>query len=547
MRKKQNKKNKKESFMQGVLALMFSQVLIKLLGLVYNWYLTNKPGFGDEGNAIRNAGYSIYALLLTLSSMGVPSAISKLVSEREAKGDYRGAHRVFKIALVTFAFIGFAGSLLLFTGAHYIANAWINIPEAELTLVALSPAIFFVSVISVFRGYFNAKQKMKTTARSQTIEQLCKTLFTVLLVDIIAITSGSREFMAAGANLATTISTIISFMYLYLYYKMRRTEVAQQLIQSQPTNNRESALRIVKLILCVSIPMSLSAILTSINGNVDTVTVMNGLETFLSHEEAMQQLGILTGKANMLATLPLSFNIAFATALVPAIAAAKAQNDMKTGEKRVSFSLLVSMLIGLPCTVGLIIFAQPILNLLFPNVNEGAFILQMSALTVIFIVLEQTVNGALQGLGKLMIPTIALTVGVATKCILNLVLVPIPQLGAAGAAIATAVCHAIALFIGYGVLRKHMCLNLPFSKMIAKPILATVMMAICSYGSFLLLSGIIGEKIATIIAILFAIVIYALAVIVLKVFSKEEMYMIPHGTKIVKILEKAKIYKIDEK
>lgn len=542
MRKKEKLKNKKESFMQGVLALMFSQILIKVLGLVYNWYLTNKPGFGDEGNAIRNAGYSIYALLLTISSMGVPSAISKLVSEREAKGDYRGAHRVFKIAMITFACIGFAGSFMLFSGAHYIANAWIKIPEAELTLVALSPAIFFVAIISVFRGYFNAKQKMKTTARSQTVEQLCKTIFTILLVDIIAIVSGSREFMAAGANLATTLSTIVSFMYLFLYYKIRRTEIAQELIQSKPPRKRESAFQIVKQILFVSIPMTLSSILTSINGNVDTVTVMGGLQKFLSHEEAMKQLGILTGKANMLATLPLSFNIAFSTALVPAIAAAKAQNDMKTAEKRVSFSLLVTMLIGLPCMIGLMIYAQPILNLLFPNVNEGGFILQMSALAIIFTVLEQTVNGALQGLGKVMVPTIALTIGVATKCILNLILVPIPQIGAAGAAIATAVCHAIALAIGFIILRKHMHLHLPFSKFISKPILATIMMGICSYGSFLLLDGIISEKIATIIAILFAVVIYLLAVVVLKIFTKEEMYMVPFGTKIVKILEKAKIY-----
>lgn len=542
MRKKEKESYKKESFMQGVLALMFSQVLIKVLGLVYNWYLTNKPGFGDEGNAIRNAGYSIYALLLTLSSTGVPSAISKLVSEKEAAGDYRGAHRVFKIALCTFAIIGFAGSMLLFTGAGYIANTWIKIPEAELTLVALSPAIFFVAIISVFRGYFNAKQKMKTTAHSQTIEQLCKTILTILLVDIIAIASGSREFMAAGANLATTLSTIVSFLYLYLYYKVRRTQIAQELIQSKPTRRRESAFYIVKQILCVSIPMSLSSILTSINGNVDTVTVMGGLEKFLPHEEAMRQLGILTGKANMLATLPLSFNIAFSTALVPAIAAAKAKNDMKTAEKRVSFSLLVTMIIGLPCMIGLIIFAQPILNLLFPNVSEGGFILQMSAITIIFTVLEQTVNGALQGLGKVMVPTIALTIGVAVKCILNIVLVPIPQIGAAGAAIATAVCHAIALTIGFTILRKHMHLELTFSKFLSKPILATIIMGICSYGSFLLLIGIISEKIATIIAIIFAMVIYFFSVILLKIFTKEEIYMIPYGTKLVKLLEKAKIY-----
>ena len=150
-KKKKERKVKGESFMQGVLSLMVAQVLIKLLGLVYKWYLTNREGFGDEGNAIYSAGFSIYALLLTLSSTGVPNAVSKLVSEHTAKGDYRGAHRIFKISLATFAVIGLIGTLIMFFGAGYISNVWLAIPEAELTLVALSPAIFFVAIICVFR------------------------------------------------------------------------------------------------------------------------------------------------------------------------------------------------------------------------------------------------------------------------------------------------------------------------------------------------------------------------------------------------------------
>ena len=192
---------KGESFMQGVLSLMVAQVLIKFLGLVYKWYLTNRPGFGDEGNAIYSAGFSIYALLLTLSSTGVPNAVSKLVSEHTAKGDYRGAHRIFKISLATFAVIGLIGTLILFVGAGYISKVWLDIPEAEITLVALSPAIFFVAIISVFRGYFNGRENMKATANSQTLEQLAKTIFTILVVEVIAICSKvDTRLMAAGAN-----------------------------------------------------------------------------------------------------------------------------------------------------------------------------------------------------------------------------------------------------------------------------------------------------------------------------------------------------------
>ena len=188
----------------------------------------------------------------------------------------------------------------------------------------------------------------------------------------------------------------------------------------------------------------------------------------------------------------------------------------------------------------------PILNLLFTNAPEGTLILQASAISIIFTLLEQTVNGALQGLGKIMVPTIALIIGVFLKFILNIILVPIPTIGAAGAALATVACHAVAFFIGFHVLKNSINLNLGFFKFIFKPITATIMMGICSYASYLLLESINIGKMATIISILIAGLIYAISIFILKIFTKEEIFMIPYGQKIYKILEKIGIYKISE-
>ena len=537
------KKYKKESFMQAVLALMLSQVLIKILGLVYKLYLTNKPGFGDTGNAICNSGYQIYALLLTISSIGVPNAISKLVAERTALGDNKGAHRIFKIAFAVFALIGLFGTLILFLGARYISNVWLQIPEAELTLVALSPSIFFVSISSVIRGYFNGKANMKATANSQTLEQLFKTTLTILFVAAIAVVSNSNTvIMAASANLATTFSTFLSFAYLYLFYKTRKNEINVAEVP-QVERKQESITTIVKRILSVSIPISLSSMMSAINKNIDSFTVVRSLKTFMSEAEAKFQYGILSGKVDTLTSLPLSFNIAFATALVPALSAARAKHDNATAQKRVSFSLLVTMLIGLPCTIGMFIFAAPILNLLFPNANQGELILQISTLTIIFTVLAQTVNGALQGIGKVMVPATAFGIGVIVKCILNIILVPIPWLGACGAAIGSVVCHIIHFSIGFTVLRKHVKLNLGFTKFILKPFLATIMMAICSYAIYIVLQGYISERLATAIALVLAILVYMLAVITLKIFNKEDILMLPYGKKIYNVLCKFGFYR----
>ncbi len=200
------------------------------------------------------------------------------------------------------------------------------------------------------------------------------------------------------------------------------------------------------------------------------------------------------------------------------------------------------MLIGLPCTIGMCIFAGPILNLLFPNASAGSVILQISSLTIIFTILDQTINGALQGYGKLAIPAIALGCGVIIKLILNLILVPIPSIGVNGAAIASVACHLVAFSIAMTSLKRNIKLNLDIKKFVIKPIIAVTIMAICSYYIYLKLLGIISIKMATILAIIIAVIIYSLAVIALKIFLKEEIEALPYGKKVVKVLERLKIY-----
>ena len=341
-----------------------------------------------------------------------------------------------------------------------IANQWLQIPEAELTLVALSPSIFFVSISCVIKGYFTGRENLKVTANSHTLEQFFKTVLSVIIVEMVALTTGTdTTIMAAGANLATTLATVLCFLYLYKYYSKMRKEIAFELKRATK-NKRTRIIKTIKQILSVSIPMSMTAILGTINKNIDSMTVVRGLKSFLSEEQAKIQYGILSGKVDTLVTLPMSLNMAFATALVPSISSSKAIGDIETIRKRVSFSMLISMLIGMPCMIIMILFAKQILELLFPNATSGAFIYQISCLGIIFIVLEQTISGALHGLGKMLTPAIALGIGVIIKFILNMYLIPINPSdfflgGTAGAAISTVVCHAVALTIEFKILSKN--------------------------------------------------------------------------------------------
>ena len=532
---------KKQSFMQGIITLMFSQVIIKIMGLIYKLYLTNRQGFGDTGNAIYNGGFQIYALLLTISSIGVPNAMSKMISERLSIGDIRGADKILRVAFASFSIVGFIGSCILFFGAKTIAKTWIQIPEAELSLIVLAPSVFLVSLISVLRGYFNGNENMKPMARSQALEQMFKTLFTIILVEIVCLTMGSKnttKYMAAAANLSTTMATFICFLYLVnLYlksYKVRsRTAMTGKTLRTK---------EIIKNIIIIAMPLTISAILGSLNKNIDSMTIVRCLKNFMTDEQAKIQYGILSGKIDTLVMLPLSFNIAFATALVPAISAGKARGDMQSIKKRISFSLLITILIGVPCTIGMFTFAKPILKMLFPNASNGEALFKISSIAIIFITIEQTINGALQGLGKLSIPVISLGIGAVIKLILNLVLIRIPSEefifgGINGAAFATIVCHVVSSIISLVALKKNINIKFKISKYIFKPVFASITMAFIGWKIYNFAKCIIIQNIAIILAILIAITVYVILVLALRIFDIEEIYMLPFGAKILKKLK----------
>ena len=330
------KEQQKETIIKGVAVLMLSQIFIKITGLAYKLYLTNKSGFGDIGNAIYSSGFQIYALLLTFSSTGVPNAISKLISERLAINDYKGANKVFKISLVIFAILGGLGSIFLFLCAGIISEKWIQIPEAKVSLICLAPSIFFVSLSSVMRGYFNGIEKFSTTAKTQFAEQLFKTIFTIVLVELsILVVGKNTKIMAGAANLATTLATICSFVHIFIYYRMKK--INKKVSENyKPLRIRET----FKKIVGVAFPISISSLIASFNKNIDSFTVVRFLKIYMNEEKAKTQYGILSGKVDILCALPFSLNIAFTTTIVPSISKYMVKGEIKQIKRKKAITTL---------------------------------------------------------------------------------------------------------------------------------------------------------------------------------------------------------------
>lgn len=569
MEEKVNKKNNKQSFMMGVMTLFIAQLVVKLMGLIYRLVITNIDGFGDTGNGLYGSGYQIYTLLLAIASIGVPGAISKLVSERLAVGKNREAHEIFKTAMILFAIIGACASLFLFLGAGTIAN-WMGNPSVKGVMIALSPAIFFVAVSAVIRGYFNGMYNMKATSNSQMFEQLFKSILTIVLVQLVAqislsnsswladllhITEENRTLaMAIAGNAASTFATMFSCAYLLIFYQRRKKEIWKNIRESKGEYKKEKRVKIMKRILAISIPISLASIISAINRNIDTFTVINGLKQALSTwstsveaitEEATRLYGILSGKVDMLVGTPAALNVAFSTALVPAVSAAMANGDTKTAKRRMNFSLRTTLLLALPCAIGMCVLANPILTLLFPNAPsvEAPLLLQISAFTIIFTLMNQTIGGALQGLGKVMTPAISLACGAGLKLILNLILISNPNIGIYGAAISSVAASALAMIINIVVLNKSIKLDLQMGQTIIKPLIATGIMGAIAYFTHYFLNPLYGNSIATVGAVILAVITYFVLLVVLNIFEREDYHMLPYGDKIYKFLSKIKLVK----
>lgn len=533
------KKDKREDkFIKGIFSLMISQVIIKVLGMIYNVYLTNKNGFGDAGNAIYMSGYQIYALLLSISSIGIPNAVSKLVSEKIAIEDYKGADRIFKISIMIFSTIGFFLSSLLYLGAKDIAKNILQIAEAEYSLKALSPAIFFVSVSSVIRGYCNGRNQIDITAKSQMIEQLFKSIFTIIFVEIISILSASdTKLMAGVANLSTTIATIASFIYIFRYNQNIRKKIVLQ----KNTYYKENILEIVKKIFSVSVPVTISSLLSGIGKNIDSITVVRILKRKFGENIAKVKYGVLSTKVDLITNLPLSFNIAFATALVPEISGSLIKNDFDNINKKIIFSLKVTIIISLPCMFGIFVYSNSILNLLFPNANSGADLLRLASLSIVFACLTQTINGVLQGIGKNKVPMYAMFLGMIVKFLSNIIFISINNIDEKGAVLGTILSNIFIFIIVYSCLRKSIELKFKLRNLVIKPIIINIIMIIISYSTYLYIKSIIVyEYISLLIGIIIAIVIYVLLIFFFKIFSEEEIFLLPNGQKILIFLRKMK-------
>ena len=468
-------------FLKGTLILTIAGFVVKAIGSI-NWILLSRI-LGGEGIGIYQMAFPIYLLLLQVSSAGVPIAISILTAERLALNDYTGAKRVFNISFTMLTITGLIASLAMFFGADWlISSGIIQESRAYYSLIALAPAIFFVTWISCFRGYIQGYELMTPTAMSQIVEQLLRVVVMLGAASIL-LPYGLPE-AAGGASLGAGIGAFGAFLVLlYYYYKLPKAPATGESFKGQ----RESSKEILTRLIWLALPISLASIMLPLTANLDLIIVPRRLLLAgFSLNEATELFGYLTGMAVPLINLATIITAALATSIVPSISHAFAKHDHEGIYNRTAGAMRLSFMGTVPFTVMLYVLAAPTVTLIY-NAPKAEMATQIVAFAIFFLGIHQVTTGILQGLGKPRIPVVNMAIAIIIKVILNWNLTAIPELGIGGAAWATVADIGFAALLNLIYIKKYTGYFLDFS-ILWKNVVSAGIMGVLIYLSYQALS-----------------------------------------------------------
>lgn len=436
-----------ESFLKGTLILTVAGVVVKVIGSL-NWIFVSRI-LGGEGIGLYQMAFPIYFFALSVSTAGVPVAISIITAERVALKDILGAKRIFKISMSLMMVTGLIFTALTYFGAQWLID-WHFIRDARAywSVVALAPAIFFVTLLASSRGYLQGWQRMTPTAVSQIVEQIFRVVTMILFASLFL--PWGLDFAAAGASLGAFAGAVAGLLVLvYFHWRLERdirSEYGRD-IKPLPDAKPSSTWRIIKRIFALSLPVSAASIMLPVVSNLDLAIVPQRLEVAgYSVNEATELFGYLTGMAVPLVNLATILTASLAVSLVPAISKARALKDEGLVFSQTASGVRISNFVCFPAFVVVFVLATPISTLIYNAPGAGPAVL-VSSFSIVLLGLHQVSTAVLQGLGHPSIPMINMIIAAGFKVALNWVLTAQPSLGIMGAAWATAADMGVAAVI----------------------------------------------------------------------------------------------------
>ncbi|SFL88911.1 putative polysaccharide biosynthesis protein [Pelosinus propionicus] len=525
----------KDTFLKGAFILTLAGVVVKIIGSVNRILLSRL--LGGEGIGLYQMAYPIYLLALSISSAGIPVAISIIVAEKVALADFRGANRVFRISLGLLTITGIVFTFLLYFGAGWLVeNQFVRDPRAYYAIAALAPAIFFVTILSSYRGYFQGLQMMTPTAVSQIFEQLVRVVTMVFLAFYLL--PLGLEYAAAGASFGAGPGALAGLLVL-MYYYWRYGTALNAKIAMQPIIKQEASGKIILRIIKLALPVSLANIMLPIVSSIDLLIVPARLENAgYTVGQATELFGYLTGMAIALINVPTILTGSLASSLVPAVSEAFTLRDHKRICQRTAMAMRFANLITIPSFVGMCLLATPISQMLYGTPNAGVPIAILSG-GVIMLGMHQITTGVLQGLGYTAIPLINMTISAAVKIVMSWTLTAIPAFGIKGAAWATNVDFALAALLNMYFVYRYVGFRINAQDTIKAITAAIIMGAIVllTYDAVMLKT--LHNTMATLVSVCIGGIVYSIVLLLLGGIEQQDIEKLPKiGSKLAHLLGK---------
>lgn len=530
---------------QGAI-LAVATVLTKVIGVIYRIPLANI--LGDAGNGFYGYAYQIYAMALMVSSLSLPTAVSKLVSAKLAAGQKRNSVRVFRCSMLFAVVVGAVITAAVFFGADAISVYAMKSPLSVYALQMLAPGLFLVAVMAVIRGYFQGLGSMMPTAVSQIIEQLIRAVISIagasIFVDI-GTRAGEKAgeellgpaYGAAGATLGTVLGALIALVFLIFVIWAYRGQMTRQ-YRTDRSGREDSYRHILKVLVLTAVPILFSTAIYNINQILD-LTIFNHIMDAQGYveEEYMALQGIYSGKYDTLVNVPLSIPWALCSSVVPSLTAAVATRSRKLVHEKIDQTLRLTMVITIPCGVGFLVLASPLMVLLYNDASKTpAYLLMLGSVVVVLYGWSSISNSILHGLNHISSPAKNACIALVVHLAAFVVMMTAFKMNVYALAAGNIVFAACMCWLNQRKVHKVCGFRMNIMDTFIKPLIASAVMGIVTYAAHLALDLLIGGRwIPTIIAIFIAMLVYVVVVLKIGTLSDEDIEALPMGARLLRL------------
>ena len=524
---------KKDTLLKGTAILAGAAFISKFLGLIYKVVLSRT--IGDLGLGLYEKVYPIYTMILTVAIVGIPVAISKLVSEKRAEDKPATGDYIFKTALkINFVF-GLLAAIVLIILAKPIARYGLDDINVYYAIIAIAPAIFIVSIMASYRGYFQGRRNMMPTAISQVVEQLVR-MTTMILLAYFLLPYGVK-FAAAGAAsgaLWGAIAGLIIILIIYYRYQKKKSGARESTTEDFPKFKK-----VVNRIFSLAFPVTIGALILPLMRFIDASMITRRLKVAgFNHELATSLYGQFNGMAMTLVRFPTVIATSLAVNLVPAISEAYTLDKDKLAKRRIRKAFKLAIYFSVPAAMGLFVLARPLCLMIFDN-TRAAISLRYVALGVVAVSLQQMTASILQGFDQPKLPARNLFLGALLNALLNYFLTANPALGIRGAALGTVAGFTLAAILNIVSVFKITKPEFNYSTLLLLPTVSSGVMSVVVLVVYYRLNKLAGLIVSTLTAVLLGMIVYALLLLLTGGLKKEDLQLIPKiGNQLVEFLDK---------